>query len=172
MIVADLASVTRAHGDRTIFADLTWTIQDRARIGLIGPNGSGKSTLLRTIAGVEPPEGGIVTRRRDLRIAYLTQEQRPSDVPVMTMLLGARPDLAVIERDLATIGERLAEPAVSGDMAQLTRTLDEQERLLRAFETAGGPRLRNRAEGLLRDLGIPRDHWNLPLAALSGGQRK
>ena len=172
MIVIDLAAVTRAHGDRTIFSDLSWTIEDRARIGLIGPNGSGKSTLLRTIAGVEPPERGVVTRRRDLRIAYLTQEQEPSDVPAMSALLRARPDLAVIERDLASVGERLAEPAVSGDMARLTRALEEQERLLHAFERAGGRSLRNRAEGLLRDLGIPRDHWELPLKALSGGQRK
>ena len=172
MIVTDLAAVTRAHGDRTIFADLSWTIEDHARIGLIGPNGSGKSTLLRTIAGVELPEGGLVTRPRDLRIAYLEQEQPPRDVPVMTALLGARPDLAAIERDLQAVGQRLADPAVTGDMAHLTSTLEEQERLLHAFERAGGPRLRNRAEGLLRELGIPRDHWDLPLAALSGGQRK
>jgi ATP-binding cassette subfamily F protein 3 len=172
MIVTDLAGVTRAHGDRTIFADLSWTIADRARIGLIGPNGSGKSTLLRTIAGLEPPEGGLVTRPRDLRIAYLEQEQAASDVPVMTALLGARPDLAGIERDLLAVGQRLADPAVTGDMAELGGALDVQERLLHAFERAGGPRLRNRAEGLLRELGIPRDHWDLPLTALSGGQRK
>src|SRR2546423_3573096 len=84
VIVTDLAAVTRAHGDRTIFADLSWTIEAGARIGLIGPNGSGKTTLLRTIAGLEPPEGGLVTRPRDLRIAYLEQEQVPTDVPVMT----------------------------------------------------------------------------------------
>ena len=172
MIVTDLAHVTRAHGDRTIFADLSWTIEDRARIGLIGPNGSGKSTLLRTIAGLEPPEGGLVTRPRDLRIAYLEQEQAPSDVPVMAALLGARPDLARIERDLAAVGARLADPAVAADMGTLTEALEVQERLLHAFEQAGGPRLRNRAEGLLRELGIPRDHWDMPLAALSGGQRK
>jgi len=172
MIVTDLAHVTRAHGDRTILADLSWTIEDRARIGLIGPNGSGKSTLLRTIAGLEPPEGGLVTRPRDLRIAYLEQEQAPSDVPVMAALLAARPDLARIERDLAAVGARLADPEVAADMAALTGALEVQERLLHAFEQAGGPRLRNRAEGLLRELGIPRDHWDMPLAALSGGQRK
>ena len=172
MIVLDLASVTRAHGDRTIFADLSWTIDDRARVGLIGPNGSGKSTLLRTIAGLDLPEGGLVTRRRDLRIAYLTQEQEPSGTSVLTTLLGARPDLAGIERELLSIDQRLADPDVAGDMVALTRTLEEQERLLHAFEHAGGPRLRNRAEGLLRELGIPRDHWELPQAALSGGQRK
>jgi ATP-binding cassette subfamily F protein 3 len=172
MIVTDLAHVTRAHGDRTILADLSWTIEDRARIGLIGPNGSGKSTLLRTIAGLEPPEGGLVTRPRDLRIAYLEQEQAPSDVPVMAALLAARPDLARIERDLAAVGARLADPEVAADMGTLTEALEVHERLLHAFEQAGGPRLRNRAEGLLRELGIPRDHWDMPLAALSGGQRK
>jgi ATP-binding cassette subfamily F protein 3 len=172
VIVTDLAGVTRAHGDRTIFADLSWTIEDHARVGLIGPNGSGKSTLLRTIAGLEPPEGGRVTRPRDLRIAYLAQEQPPGDVGAMTTLLAAHTDLAAIERDLSAIGRRLADPGVSGDMASLTRALEEQEGLLHRFEEAGGPRLRNRAEGLLRELGIAEDHWELPLAALSGGQRK
>ena len=172
MIVTDLAAVTRAHGDRTIFAELSWTIEDRARIGLIGPNGSGKSTLLRTIAGLEPPEGGLVTRPRNLRIAYLAQEQEPTQLPVMATLLGARPDLATIERDLTAVGQRLADPAVTADMPRLTTTLEEQERLLHGFDHAGGPRLRNRAEGLLRELGIPRDRWDLPLAELSGGRRK
>jgi ATP-binding cassette subfamily F protein 3 len=172
VIVTDLASITRAHGDRTIFADLSWTIEDRARIGLIGPNGSGKSTLLRTIAGIEPPEGGVVTRPRTLRIAYLAQEQEPRDVPVMAAVIGARPDLAALERDLLAIGQRLADPAVSADMPALTRALDEQEGLLHAFDQAGGHRLRNRAEALLRELGIPPDHWEQPEAALSGGQRK
>ena len=172
MIVTDLAGVTRAHGDRTIFADLSWTIEAHARIGLIGPNGTGKSTLLRTIAGLELPEGGLVTRPRDLRIAYLAQEQEPSDTTVMAALLGARPDLAAIERDLAAIEQRLADPAISRDMARLGAALEDQERLLHGFERAGGPRLRNRAVGLLRELGIQEAQWERPLAALSGGQRK
>src|SRR5216117_621876 len=137
MIVTDLAAVTRAHGDRTIFADLSFTIQDHALIGLIGPNGSGKSTLLRTIAGLEPPEAGTVTRRRELRIAYLAQEQSASDATAMATLLGARPDLVRIERDLAAIGVRLADPTVSADMTALTRALEEQERLLHAFDQGG-----------------------------------
>ena len=77
MILVDLAGVTRAHGDRTIFAEMSWAVADGARIGLIGANGTGKSTLLRTIAGVEPPDAGTVTRSRGLRIAYLEQEQAP-----------------------------------------------------------------------------------------------
>jgi len=42
-------------------------------MGLIGPNGSGKSTLLRILAGLETPDAGEVTRKRDLRLVYLPQ---------------------------------------------------------------------------------------------------
>src|SRR5438309_8562687 len=94
VIVTDLAAVTRAHGDRTIFSDLSWTIEAGARIGLIGPNGSGKSTLLRTIAGLEPPDAGLVTRPRDVRVSYLAQEQEGPAAPGLSMLIPARPDTA------------------------------------------------------------------------------
>ncbi len=173
MILVDLAGVTRAHGDRRIFAEMSWAVADGARIGLIGANGTGKSTLLRTIAGVEPPDAGTVTRSRGLRIAYLEQEQAPrADRTVLEELLAARPDLTAIEEGLAQVGRRLADPAVSGDLELLEGILAEQDDLLHRFEQAGGPRLRNRAEGLLRDLGLPRAQWDRPQATLSGGERK
>ena len=173
MIVADLAGVTRAHGDRTIFAGLSWAVAENARIGLIGANGTGKSTLLRTIAGVEPPDAGTVARAGGVRVAYLEQEQAPrADRTVLEELLGARPDIAAIEEALGDIARRLADPAASADLTVLEGILAEQEVQLHRFEQAGGPRLRNRAEGLLRDLGLPRAQWDRPQATLSGGERK
>ena len=173
MIVADLAGVTRAHGDRTIFSGITWAIAEGARIGLIGANGTGKSTLLRTIAGVDAPDAGTVTRARGVRVSYLEQEQRPrADRTVLEELFAARPDLLAIEEALARIDRRLGDGAVNGDLAILEGVLAEQDVLLHRFEQAGGPRLRNRAEGLLRDLGLPRAQWDRPQATLSGGERK
>ena len=173
MIVADLTGVTRAHGDRTIFSGITWAIAEGARIGLIGANGTGKSTLLRTIAGVDAPDAGTVARARGVRVAYLEQEQRPrAERTVLEELLAARPDLVAIEEALATIGRRLGDPAVSGDLGVLEAVLAEQDALLHRFDQAGGPRLRNRAEGLLRDLELPQTQWDRPHATLSGGERK
>ena len=57
MIIADLASVSRVHGGRTIFRDLSWALQDGEKIGLVGPSGWGKTTLLKAIAGIEDIEG-------------------------------------------------------------------------------------------------------------------
>ena len=74
MIIADLNNIARVHGGRTIFSGLSWTIQDGEKIGLVGPNGVGKSTLLRTLAGLEPADGGAIVFRKGTLVAYLAQE--------------------------------------------------------------------------------------------------
>jgi ATP-binding cassette subfamily F protein uup len=67
-------SVTKAYSARPLFKDISITIDDRERVGLIGPNGSGKSTLLKIMAGIASPDQGSVTTRKFLNIAYLPQD--------------------------------------------------------------------------------------------------
>lgn len=67
-------SITKSYSARPLFKDISITIDDRERVGLIGPNGSGKSTLLKIMAGVVEPDQGAVTTRRFLNIAYLAQD--------------------------------------------------------------------------------------------------
>jgi ATP-binding cassette subfamily F protein 3 len=173
MIIADLNGLARIHGGRAIFSGLSWSIQDREKIGLVGPNGVGKSTLLRTLAGLEPPDGGALTLRRGTRVAYLPQEyQGDPQRAVLDELLAARADLADLEARIAALETRMGAPEVAGDMRALERVLAEHERLLAEFERGGGALLRGRAEGLLRELELPEEHWQRPMGLLSGGQRK
>jgi ABC transport system ATP-binding/permease protein len=65
--------ITKAYGAAPLFADLSFGIHDGDRIGLVGPNGSGKSTLLRVLAGLEAPDAGTVSLRRQTRLAYVPQ---------------------------------------------------------------------------------------------------
>src|SRR5262245_20648629 len=173
MIIADINNLARIHGGRTIFTSLSWTLQDGEKIGLVGPNGIGKSTLLRTLAGLEPPDAGTLTLRRGTRVAYLPQEYvgEPGRA-VLAELLAARADLAALEAQIAAAEARMGDPAVAGDMGALERVLAEHERLLDQFEAQGGPMLHNRAEGLLRELGLDEEQWQQPMELLSGGQRK
>ena len=66
--------LSKAFGVKQLFHNLTLGVGENDRIGVIGPNGSGKSTLLKIFAGLEQPDGGTITRRQHLRIAYVPQQ--------------------------------------------------------------------------------------------------
>lgn len=64
----------KRFGAVPLFRNLSLNISDGERLGLIGPNGSGKSTLLQILAGFIAPDEGEVARRRNLRLAYVSQQ--------------------------------------------------------------------------------------------------
>lgn len=59
-----------------MFEDLSLSIMDGDRLGLIGPNGSGKSTLLEILAGRREPDSGTVAVRKNVRLSYVAQESQ------------------------------------------------------------------------------------------------
>ncbi|HML61333.1 MAG TPA: ATP-binding cassette domain-containing protein, partial [Solidesulfovibrio sp.] len=69
-----LRGVAKSFGVRRLFTDISLTVSDQERVGLIGPNGSGKSTLLKILAGLESPDAGERTLRQGVRLAYVAQQ--------------------------------------------------------------------------------------------------
>ncbi len=67
--------LTKSYGDRLLFVDVTFGINQGDKIGLIAKNGTGKSTMLRIIAGQESADSGNIIRRSGLKVAYV--EQKP-----------------------------------------------------------------------------------------------
>lgn len=65
--------VSKGFGIIPLFTEISLAIEDGERVALIGRNGSGKSTLLRILAGLEPPDDGVVTWRKHLRVQYVAQ---------------------------------------------------------------------------------------------------
>ncbi len=68
------SDVTVRYNQRTVLDDITLGIQDGDRIGLVGRNGCGKTTFLKILAGLQAPDSGEVSRRRDLVASYLPQD--------------------------------------------------------------------------------------------------
>ena len=67
-------SISKSYGVKPLFADLSLGLSEGDHVGLIGPNGSGKSTLLKILAGLDEPDCGTRSVRRQVRIGYVPQE--------------------------------------------------------------------------------------------------
>ena len=74
--IINAQSISKAFGAKPLFEEVSFTVSDADRIGLIGPNGSGKSTLLRILAGTEQPDSGDVAVRKRLQLSYVAQDSR------------------------------------------------------------------------------------------------
>ncbi|MEO1237892.1 MAG: ABC-F family ATP-binding cassette domain-containing protein, partial [Planctomycetota bacterium] len=72
----DLEKTYAAH---TLFTGVSLSIHDGERLALIGPNGAGKSTLLKLLAGLETPDAGDFVRKKQLRLAYVAQDDAFSE---------------------------------------------------------------------------------------------
>jgi ATP-binding cassette subfamily F protein 3 len=72
-----LSNISKSYGTRTLFSDVTLSIQRTDRLGLVGPNGSGKSTLFSIIRGEDSSDTGTVTWERGATHGFLPQESAP-----------------------------------------------------------------------------------------------
>jgi len=73
-ILLSCESISKTYGAKPLFEALSVALFDGDHVGLVGPNGSGKSTLLKILAGLEAPDRGTRTARRQLRVGYVPQE--------------------------------------------------------------------------------------------------
>src|SRR4249920_3671167 len=81
--IINAQEISKAFGATTLFRDVSFTVSEGDRIGLIGPNGSGKSTLMKILEGSVAPDSGEVAIRKRTRMSYLAQESEypPGETP-------------------------------------------------------------------------------------------
>ena len=73
MNIINIEHISKIYGEKTIFDDASFGIQEGDKIGIIGINGTGKSTLLKMISGEETPDSGKIIRQNGIKTAYVPQ---------------------------------------------------------------------------------------------------
>ena len=137
-VVLSAQRIVKSFGAQPVLNDISLSVHEGERIGLIGRNGSGKSTLLKILAGREAPDEGLVTRRQGVRVGLLDQESDP--VPSKTV------------RDV-----------LDEACGEIRSMLAEHEALSRKLDTsADGDALHRRYDVLEHELRV-RDAWNIDL---------
>ena len=85
MIILSVQNVAKSFGINAVLRDVSLTIQQGERIGLVGVNGCGKSTLMRIIAGLDSQDSGEIALVRGMRIGYLAQQNMVTAVKASGM---------------------------------------------------------------------------------------
>jgi ATPase subunit of ABC transporter with duplicated ATPase domains len=156
-----LAGVGKHHGAQVILDQVTLTIGERARIGVVGPNGVGKTTLLRVVAGLEQPDVGVVTRAPErLTVGYLEQDRSATRGITVLESLARRAGIEDAERRLEEAAAALAEGLPAAD-----RYAASLERLV----SLGAESFEARARTVCAELGLGVD-LDRELVGLSGGE--
>ncbi len=152
-----IEELTKSVGDRMLFRDVTFGINEGDKIGIIAKNGTGKTTMLKCIAGREDYDSGKITFRADIRVGFL--EQVPpleQDATVLDACLTPDMPSAQVIKDY----ERTLS---SGDPESI-------QGAIAAMDAAGAWDFEDRLKQLLTQLKI--DDLNQRVSLLSGGQRK
>ncbi len=172
-IIVKLDGITLQHGAVPVLSGISWEIQAGQKVGLVGANGAGKSTLLQIIAGVLVPDHGTIFRHPELRIGYLAQD--PVFDPEQTAweaVLSANAAFERLEAEMRRLELRMADPNIYADEAALARVLAAHARAQATFEEQDGYRYESRCAQALQATGFDTADFNLPVNALSGGQKK
>ncbi|WP_338470018.1 ABC-F family ATP-binding cassette domain-containing protein [Niallia sp. XMNu-256] len=157
--------VTKTYGEKTLFRDLSFTITEKERIGLIGVNGTGKSSLLKLIAGIDLPDEGEFIYGKDYTISYLAQQPdlSPELMVLEQIFAGDAPIFQLLrnyEKTLLQLNEQPDSQKIQDDLFRLQKNMDT----LNAWDVSTD------AKTILTKLGI--DDFNKKIGDLSGGQKK
>ena len=150
-------NLTKSYGDRILFADVTFGVNEGEKIGIIAKNGTGKSTLLNIISRKETADSGKITFRNDLRVSIL--DQMPTFDDNATVIEACMHDNSKI----ASIISLYEEALLSGNNDNITRAMQQ-------MDSAGAWDYEDRLKQLLTQLKVP--NLNARISNMSGGQRK
>lgn len=163
MLLLEGKNLTQTYGDKTIFSQLSLSISDKDKIGLIGINGSGKSTLLKILAGKISPDKGECLTSNKLNLEYLSQDlPECNDLTILEAIFaGTSPIFMAVKAYEASLIALEEKTKMADELFQ--KATEEMDRL-------DAWRLESDARAILSKLGLT--DTTRKMNTLSGGERK
>ena len=170
MIILSAQHIAKSFGVNAVLRDVSLTVQQGDRIGLVGVNGCGKSTLMRILAGLDAQDGGEISLVRGLRVGYLAQQNMvTSGETVWNELQKVYEQVFAMEKKLRELEDEMAHAHTDAQrFAQLSADYD---RLTQRFEEADGYSWKSMVSGVLNGLGFKPAQYDQCVDSLSGGEQ-
>ena len=171
MIALSVSDISLSYGTDLILENISFSVNDGDRVGIIGVNGAGKTSLFRIIVGKEQPDGGAVYVQKGHTVGILEQNPDlsalPGEMSCLEYMYTAFRPLIALEEQIAKTESELAQATDEEEINRLCVRLAEENRI---FCADGGLEFRGRCRSMLLRLGFEEDLIEQRISTLSGGQ--
>lgn len=172
MIVLSCNNISKAYVVENIIENISFTINENEKIGLIGLNGAGKTTLFNILAGNLEPGAGEIYRAKGKKLGYLKQNTIiDSNMSIMDEMLTIFDEVIKIEENLHELSHKISDFTENDDANELESLMNSYAHLNEKFEEAGGYSFKSIIKGVLKGLGFSEKEFDKPINILSGGQK-
>ncbi|MGY0412816.1 ribosomal protection-like ABC-F family protein [Staphylococcus sp. mip270_02] len=172
MILLQLNDLTKSFDGEDIFNNVDFEVKTGERIGIVGRNGAGKSTLMKIIAGVEDYDSGHISKSKNLKLGYLTQQMTlNTDQTVFEEMSKPFEAMKNLEQEMKLETDWLAQHANEYDTEAYKSHIDRYEALSNQFEQQDGYQYESKIKTVLHGLNFSEADFDRPINDFSGGQK-
>ncbi|MGL4910389.1 MAG: ABC-F family ATP-binding cassette domain-containing protein [Cetobacterium sp.] len=174
MALLSVNDLYKGFSGESLLKNITFSIDEKDRIGVIGVNGAGKSTLIKMLMGMEESdpnpetnERGAVFKKGSLKIGYLSQNiNLNKENTIFDELMGVFSNLKLDYERIKALNSLIAT-----DIENFDKHMDELADLSSKYEQEDGYTIEYKVKQILIGLSIPEDMWKNKINDLSGGQQ-
>lgn len=171
MTVLSTHALSLSFGDKEILKNISFSLNEGDKLGVVGVNGAGKTSLFRLLTGEYTPSAGDVFLAKERTLGVLRQDEAANphmgERTLFDYVLLSYGELLSLEAQIAREETALAAAEGEDEVMRLSASLS---RLHERFSALGGMTFRSHARGMLLHMGFAEEDLNRPVSSLSGGQ--
>lgn len=172
MIILSCKDICKSYGIRDVLKDITFSINDGDKVGIIGANGEGKSTLFKIITKEISQDSGEIFIDKNKTLGYLSQNLAlDSDKNIYEEALSVFHELLNIEERLSSLEIKMNEPYDENNASYHDKLIKDYTTLQDIYSHKGGYVYKGEISRVLKGLGFTEDDFYKSINTLSGGQK-
>lgn len=172
MIVLSCNNLNKSFGIDTILENISFTVNEGDKVGIIGVNGTGKTTLFKVLSGIYGYDSGDIYLGKGVEIGYLEQNTNfQSEKTIYEEVLEVFSDLMDMENYIRDLEIKISEEGSNPNSKTLDKLMNEYSQKLELFSELNGYGYKSEVKGILKGLGFSDSDMETPINILSGGEK-
>ena len=172
MIVLSCRNIKKSYGIQDVLKDVTISINEGDKVGIIGPNGEGKSTLFKILSKNLSPDDGDIFVDKNKTIGYLSQHLNlNSKNTIYEEVSSVFKNLIDLEKKIKTLEIKMNEPYNENNASYHEKLIKDYTTAQELYSHRGGYTYKGDIAKVLKGLGFLEEDFNNSIENLSGGQK-